>query len=381
MQESGYNTYYVGKLFNGHAIWNYNNPPMSGYTGSEFFLEPFIYQYFNISSTRNGQPPHNPIGNYSTDLVAEYGGAFLNEALQDTEKPFFLTLAPVAPHGYLTEYPTEKGGPPEVAERHRNLFKDYIIPRTENFNPDIPSGVNWIANLPQLNQTVLEFNDEYQRLRMRALRAVDEMVGGIIDQLDQAGVLDNTYIFYTSDNGFHISQHRMHPGKMCGYETDINVPLIVRGPGIPAQAYVRAPSSHTDLAPTIMQLAGNAIDDKGFDGRSIDLVTLSNNTGTEHAGVEFWGIGLAESKWAAGHAKYANNTYKGLRLVAEDYGWYYSVWCNNARELYEMKVSAFPTHLRVTDSYDTGRSGAAEQSLVGDQCWPSSYTMGTRVRH
>lgn len=44
MQESGYNTYYVGKLFNSHSIHNYNDPPMSGYTGSEFFLEPYTYQ-------------------------------------------------------------------------------------------------------------------------------------------------------------------------------------------------------------------------------------------------------------------------------------------------------------------------------------------------
>ena len=67
---------------------------------------------------------------------------------------------------------------------------------------------------------------------MRALAAVDEMVGHLIDRLDAAGVLDNTYIFYSSDNGFHISQHRLHPGKMCGFETDIHVPMVVRGPGI-----------------------------------------------------------------------------------------------------------------------------------------------------
>src|SRR5258706_9261721 len=83
-----------------------------------------------------------------------------------------------------------------------------------------PSGVNWIAKLPRLNDTVVEYNDEFQRCRLRALQSVDEMVAGIIKRLAAHGILDDTYIFYTTDNGYHISQHRMHPGKECGYETD-----------------------------------------------------------------------------------------------------------------------------------------------------------------
>lgn len=58
MKESGYNTYYVGKLFNYHNTQNYNRPPMKGYTGSEFFLEPYTYQVccgsLPIDTTRGG---------------------------------------------------------------------------------------------------------------------------------------------------------------------------------------------------------------------------------------------------------------------------------------------------------------------------------------
>lgn len=343
MQQSGYNTYYSGKLFNGHTTKNYNNPPMTGYNGSEFFLEPFAYQYFNVSVTRNGQPPVNPVGIYSTDLMADTAQNFLDEALDDADRPFFMTLAPVAPHGYLQESPVQVTGPPEVAPRHKDLFQDYIIPRTDNFNPEEPSSINWIAQLEKLNSTVISFNDEYQRLRMRSLMAVDEMVGQVARRLEDEGVLDNTFFIYTTDNGFHISQHRLHPGKMCGLETDINVPMVIRGPGMAAGGVLSAPSTHTDLAPTIMQLAGNSIDEKRFDGTpmALGIANESPSIRTEHVSVEFWGIGLGESKYASddGPLEYMNNTYKGLRIEAEEYGFYYSVWCNNERELYDMKAS------------------------------------------
>lgn len=352
MQQSGYNTYYTGKLFNAHTTDNYDNPAVSGYTGSEFLLDPFTYQYYNVSTTRNGEPPVNIVGEYSPDLTANSAYGFLEEALAEADqKPFFLTVAPVAPHADVTIYPKMDAGPPKVAERHRHLFQDYKVPRTYNFNPDHASGVSWVSNLEQLNDTVIEYNDEWQRCRLRSLQSVDEMVEGIVQRLDKAGVLDNTYIFYSSDNGYHISQHRMHPGKECGFETDINVPLIVRGPGIPAGSTQGVPTSHTDLAPTIMKLAGNSVDDRKFDGSPIELEAESK-TRSEHVGIEFWGRGVPEGKYGydgkyefvdgPGNA-YLNNTYKGIRIVGDEYSLYYSVWCTNETELYDMKVRNLPT--------------------------------------
>lgn len=268
-------------------------------------------------------------------MINKYGLDFLDDALDD-DKPFFLTLAPVAPHAFLTEWPKTRGGPPEPAPRHRHLFKDYKIPRTDNFNPDKASGVNWVSELPKLDDKEIERNDEIQILRLQALQSVDDMVGDVVDRLDKAGVLDNTYVIYTSDNGYHISQHRMKPGKMCGYETDINVPFIVRGPGVPAGETRQDPSSHTDIAPTIMKLAGNKIDDKKFDGSAMDFKEVPKSGATEHVAVEFWGIAAEES--VKGAKSHPDNTYKGLRIEAEKYSFYYSVWCNNAKELYDMKV-------------------------------------------
>lgn len=67
-----------------------------------------------------------------------------------------------------------------------------------------------MKDLPLLNDTVIEYNDEFQRARLRSLQSVDEMVATLVQMLEQKGLLDNTYIFYTTDNGYHISQHRKY---------------------------------------------------------------------------------------------------------------------------------------------------------------------------
>ncbi|KAK0388593.1 hypothetical protein NLU13_4836 [Sarocladium strictum] len=347
MQQSGYNTYYSGKLFNSHTVDNYNDPPVKGYTGSDFLLDPFTYQYWNATSTRNGQPPVNHAGKYSPDLTAQSAYEFLDEAIRDKDTPFFLTIAPVAPHADVTLYPEIIAGPPKVHPRHEHLFQDYKIPRTANFNPEDPSGVSWVSRLPRLNDTVLDYNDEYQRCRLRSLQAVDEMVEEVVNKLQDADVIDDTYIIYSTDNGYHISQHRMHPGKECGFETDINVPLIIRGPGIQPGSHRSLPSSHTDLAPTIMHLAGNDLQSHGFDGVPIPITDADSiEQRQEHVAVEFWGLGVPEGRYGYsgkyqfvnGTANaYVNNTYKGLRVESDEFSLYYSVWCTNERELYDMK--------------------------------------------
>lgn len=166
------------------------------------------------------------------------------------------------------------------------------------------------------------------------------MVEGVVQRLTDNNILDNTYIFYTSDNGYHISQHRMHPGKTCGYETDINIPLIVRGPGVGAGKVLDAVTSHTDLAPTIMKIAGQELRDD-FDGLPIPF-TEEQKGKTEHVNVEYWGRGIPEGKYGFDSGPgtlYVNNTYKALRLIGESYNLYYSVWCTNETELYDMTVS------------------------------------------
>jgi N-acetylglucosamine-6-sulfatase len=199
LQNAGYNTYYVGKLFNAHDVDNYDSPYVNGFNGSDFLLDPYTYQYYNGHMTRNGESPVSYAGLYSPDVVAQKAYDLLDEAALHPE-PFFLSVAPVAPHSNVKLAGGIEMGTALYAERHAHLFKDYKIPRTANFNPKVPSGVGWVRDLPLLNDTVIEYHDEFQRSRLRALQSVDEMVEHLIKQLEEKGILDNTFIFYTTDN-------------------------------------------------------------------------------------------------------------------------------------------------------------------------------------
>jgi N-acetylglucosamine-6-sulfatase len=177
------------------------------------------------------------------------------------------------------------------------------------------------------------------------------MIERLVALLDQKRVLDNTYIIFTTDNGFHASQHRMHPGKECGYDTDIHIPLVIRGPRVAAGAKQALVTSHTDVAPTILSIA-NATLRKDFDGLPIPLSLddAHNNASFrgEHVNVEFWGIGLPEGKFGivapSARLSYPNNTYKALRVVGKTYSLYYSVWCTGEREFYDLQQDAFQMH-------------------------------------
>ena len=107
------------------------------------------------------------------------------------------------------------------------------------------------------------------RLRVRAMQAVDEMVARLVNTLRDIGRLDNTYIIFTSDNGYHLGQHRLLGGKGHPYEEDIVVPFIIRGPGIAAgQDLKNYLAGNIDIAPTFAELAG-VIPPAFIDGRSL----------------------------------------------------------------------------------------------------------------
>ena len=122
---------------------------------------------------------------------------------------------------------------------------------------------------------------------------------GILARLEHYGILDNTYIFYSTDNGYHIGQHRLQPGKECGYEEDINIPLIVRGPEVPKGVTTDVVTSHTDLASTFLQLVGQK-PRPDSDGVAIPLteveISRAKSNRHEHINVEYWGFGLGEGK-------------------------------------------------------------------------------------
>ncbi|KXG52882.1 Alkaline phosphatase-like, alpha/beta/alpha [Penicillium griseofulvum] len=344
LQQAGYDTYYTGKLMNGHSLEYYDCPHAAGFNGSDFVLDPYTYDYMNATYQRNHDEPVSYLGRHTTEVLREKSMGFLEDALAG-ERPFFLTVTPIAPHSNMNGTYGGGAGPmwmdePIPEEHHKHLFPDAKVPRTTNFNPKEPTGVSWIHDLPYRNQSVIDYNDHYYRQRLRALQGVDELVDNLITRLEQSEKINNTYIIYTSDNGFHISQHRLPPGKTCGFEEDIRVPFMIRGPGIPENHVDETVNTHIDIAPTLFQLAGLPLR-ADFDGTPI---STSNTDGDiyEHVTVEYWGQAMLEGGISnLGTPTVPNNTYKAVRLLAPEYNLYYSVWCNNEHELYDLTVDPY----------------------------------------
>jgi arylsulfatase A-like enzyme len=100
------------------------------------------------------------------------------------------------------------------------------------------------------------------------VQAVDLAIARVERALLAAGVARNTYVVFSSDNGLHMGEHRLLPGKLTAFDSDIRVPLIVTGPGIAPGRTVRKLAENVDLAPTFSRLAGTGMPGS-VDGRSL----------------------------------------------------------------------------------------------------------------
>ncbi|KAL3471218.1 Six-hairpin glycosidase-like protein [Aspergillus californicus] len=356
LQNAGYNTYYVGKLFNSHSVETYNKPFVKGFNGSEFLLDPFTYSYWNSSYQRNHEPPKSYAGHYTTDVTTDKALGFLDDALE-AERPFFLTVSPIAPH--FDQQPDRPAGtPPQApvpAPRHAHLFPDAKVPRIPSFNPTNQTGSSWIKDLQLQNQTVVDYEDFFYRQRLRSLQGVDELVEQLLDRLEHSGQLDNTYVIYSSDNGFHIGHHRLPPGKTTSYDEDIRVPFFVRGPGIKPGQVDSQVTTHIDFAPTIFELLGLSLRED-FDGTPMRIAADTAAIPHEHVTVEYWGTAVLEGNYAKlgpdNTYRMPNTTYKSARIVSEKYNLFYAVWCNNDHELYDLNNDPYEIH----NIYTTTRS-------------------------
>ena len=136
--------------------------------------------------------------------------------------------------------------------------------------------------LPLLDQDRIDAIDFRYRRRLECMLAVADLVEAVIDKLDDMAVLDNTYVVFTSDHGFHMGEHRLGNeisqdeaegtspgGKNSMYEEDIRVPLWVRHPSISVSS-VDELVGNVDLAPTFCDIAGIDLDvpPDVLDGRS-----------------------------------------------------------------------------------------------------------------
>jgi N-acetylglucosamine-6-sulfatase len=183
--------------------------------------------------------------NFYTNVLSEQVIEYVRRAAPDPE-PFFLHLSPTAPHL-----------PATPAEHHKDAFAGEEAPRSPSFDEeDVSDKPSSISNLDRVSdEEASEIDDRYQK-HLESMLAVDEMFVALVDELEGAGELDDTYMFFTSDNGFLQGEYRVIQGKNRPYEESAHGPLFVRGPRVPSSLEVEELALNTDLARTFAELAG-----------------------------------------------------------------------------------------------------------------------------
>ena len=177
---------------------------------------------------------------------------------QSRGHPFVIEVATFAPHG-----------PYVPAPRDANAFPGLKAPRTPAYDvaPDT-AGPKWLSQWPALTATDQAQIDQDFRKRAQSVLAVDAMIGALQAAVAAIGQEKNTYFVFSSDNGYHMGEHRLMPGKMTAYDTDIHVPLVVTGPGVPAGVKVDEIAENIDLYPTFLEMTGVA-SEANVDGHSL----------------------------------------------------------------------------------------------------------------
>uniref|UniRef100_A0A8C2PNX7 N-acetylglucosamine-6-sulfatase n=1 Tax=Cyprinus carpio TaxID=7962 RepID=A0A8C2PNX7_CYPCA len=251
LQKQGtYQTFFAGKYLNEERNSKYYNYTLS----------------VNGRAQRHGQ---NYSEDYLTDVLANISIDFLEN--KSNRRPFFMMVSTPAPHSPWT-----------AAPQYESSFPNTEAPRDPNFNIH-GKDKHWLirqAKTPMTNSSV-EFLDKAYRKRWRTLLSVDDLVEKVVRKLEVRGELSNTYVIFTSDNGYHTGQFSLPVDKRQLYEFDIRVPLLVRGPNIKPNQTSPLLIANVDLGPTILDIAGYNVNETQMDGMSfLPIMTSKGNSST-----------------------------------------------------------------------------------------------------
>ncbi|VDM95052.1 unnamed protein product [Thelazia callipaeda] len=196
---------------------------------------------------------------YFTDLIANDTIAYIRQLHKRNHfKPYMIVISFPAPHG-----------PEDPAPQYSTWFQDVETHRTEAWNYAPNPDKQWLLqHTGRMEPVHAVFTDVLHRRRLQTLQSVDKSIHRLVNELRDLGDLSNTFIFYTSDHGYHLGQFGLVKGKNMPYEFDIRVPYFIRGPGLPKNISIREPVLNVDIAPTILEIAGVTVPHH-MDGRSL----------------------------------------------------------------------------------------------------------------
>ncbi len=391
LQAAGYRTVHVGKFLNGYGDEPFDDgktvPP--GWNAWHSVIKADTNHYFYGYTLNDNGVLDGPFGDSGSWETREYGVrddfgcpfAPLNEqpCLYETDvltriageemigtpagQPFYVQLDYTAPHGDF-----RRPAGPEPATRHYDSFAGAPYPHgpSEGFNEgNVNDKPRFIREASYLSPTETHAYRVYYQKGLESLRAVDEGVQQVINTLGAMGQLRNTYILFTSDNGFFYGEHRLTGGKFLAYEPSTHLPLLIRGPGIKPGSSTGELAANIDLAPTILELAG-ATADKSIDGRSlvpylVDPTLRSRRPILFESFVETndveaqGGQPLAARSGASSSAARSNEASASLVAPPKDYvgirlGPYkYIEWPDGEKELYDITKDPHELNNKVRD--------------------------------
>ncbi len=264
--KAGYRTAFMGKYLNDY------NPARSRPPYREALYGPYVppgwstwdgvgaggyagYNYGVAQGRKVVYYGHSPADFMNTVLQAK-ATAFVASATQHPN-PFMLEVAPFSPHSPYTPAPADVGS-----------FAGIQEPRGPNFDTLPHPAPAWMKARHPLSAAAMAKIQKWYEMRVEAVQSVDRMIGAIEHSVQAAGQSDNTVFVFSSDNGYHLGQYTLEYGKQTAFDTDIRVPLIVAGPGIPQDSQSTAMAQNIDLRPTFDDLGG-AQTPSNVDGSSL----------------------------------------------------------------------------------------------------------------
>lgn len=326
MREAGYETALVGKYCHEEypaASQDLRYVP----PGWDHFHASLGGRYFNFNRLLDGRLSKTGKQWYRTDLENTSVKEIIEK--RDEKKPLFLYVAPFAPH--KNAKPVELG---MVAPRHKDAFSDEEIPDTPDFNEqDVSDKTTQFAALPLATKKNLEAARQSYRNRIRSMLAVDELIGDLFTTLQDQKLLENTYVFLSSDNGFQLLHHRSR-GKKDPFDRTTRVQVLVTGPGVAQAKSYNHLLGHIDFTPTFLDIAGapapHFVDGKSF----LDLLKDPDAV----AATDWRDALLIENV----EGKNFQGNLLDLEYVAlRRYSDIYVEWANGDREFYDLQQDPY----------------------------------------
>jgi N-acetylglucosamine-6-sulfatase len=343
LQRAGYHTTHLGKFLNGYGDQEPADVP-PGWNEWHATVDYSTYRMWGYRINDNGRintygrPFREDPRLYQTDVLTRKAISAMDKAREG--QPFFVSINYLAPHHEDRSVQRRTGQPVRPAPRHKGAHASAALPRSASFNEsDMSDKPRFLRRQTRkLTRGDISRLTRAHRSRRASLLAVDDGVARIVSALRRRGELKNTYIVFTSDNGYLQGQHRVRSGKLLAYEPSTHVPLLISGPGLPRGRRTSELVANVDLAPTLLDIAG-ARAGKPVDGRSLLPFARNPRRRTRRAILHETGgalhLGPRGGDEAANHARALKSviTYRAIRTQR----WLYVRYRDGSRELYDMR--------------------------------------------